>query len=144
VDHKRLDDWLAHIDQVLAKHPVGYPKLTPEENKRLIRGFASRAWIAGPQMTQWVRTTAYYTARLALLGMEASDAECTVFWLRLYGLFDEVRDGLGQQIKAMEDFFAMLPIPEELQRQLHLQLGVDALLKRQLAPNALRGLRGIG
>lgn len=68
---------------------------------------------------QWVRSTAFYIERLANLGKEASSAEISVFWLRLYGLFNEVRDDFADKLKNLEGFFAGTEIPPQVQSDLN-------------------------
>lgn len=110
----------------LVDQGVGNPNLTPEQNKRLLRSIQENADLAPRQLLQWVENTAYYVQRLATVGRNASDAEICAFWLRLYGLFNEVREDFATKVKTNETVFAGAPLPPNLQ-------GEHARLKRPLS-----------
>jgi hypothetical protein len=118
------------LDELVDQGAIGNPHLTPEQNKRLIRSIVDHGNIASGQMLQWVRITAYYTEKVAKVGREATGAEFTVFWLRLYGLFQEVRANFAESLNTFEDASAGKQVsPELLGHMDRLRISLAALAK---------------
>ncbi len=119
MDRKEFEKW---VDELVDQRGGGYPKLTAEENKRLIRSYGYRADSLGKQLAQWVLTTARCCESLTVRGMEATEAESIVFLFRLYGLFDEIRDDLTGKVKFTDDLSARGLLPQTLQHDAETKL----------------------
>ncbi|NOK36528.1 hypothetical protein HMI49_25295 [Corallococcus exercitus] len=115
------------VDELVDQRGVGYPKLTAEENKRLLQSYGHNADPRGKQLAQWVLSTAHYCECLTVRGMEATHAECVVFWFRLYGLFDEVRDDLIKKANFGDTVIASGQAPQSF------QLDIETKVKPALA-----------
>lgn len=103
----------------------GSLNLPPEQQKLLNRSLATKAGIQVAQRRQWVESTVYYTDRLAKLGKGAGAAEIGFFWIRLYGLFADIRRNFEEALKAINDTYAGRPLPPSAQP-------VQDILKRPL------------
>jgi hypothetical protein len=124
-------------DKILAlvkEGTLGNKHLTLEQNERLFKSQWQHAFGAyGSQMLEWVVSTAHYTETLASLGANASLSDFSIFWLRLYGLFNEVREDFARKLKTFEEMFAGKPVPRQLLDDIEILKAPLAALDKALA-----------
>ncbi len=76
--------------------------LPPEERARLLRDIQAYGGdVHATQERQWIRDAYHYTKKVGEEGRETSAEARSVFWIRLLGVLDEVRDHIDGQVNFL-------------------------------------------
>jgi hypothetical protein len=76
--------------------------LPPEDRERLLHDIQAYGGdVHATQERQWIRDAYHYTKKVSEEGRETSAEARSVFWIRLLGVLDEVRDHIDGQVNFL-------------------------------------------
>jgi len=94
------------------------PALSEKDKARYLAATQQKGSVWGQQTLQWVRSAYLHALEVATKGQEASAAVTGMFWIRVCGVFTDIRPAIAKHVESLSTMGAGPEQPESITSQL--------------------------